>query len=65
MTWNEGSGSDEVMRFVKGFSTFDHFWNFAKGLIDSTDVLYFVSVTVFFAYLTLRSLESRRWRGRR
>jgi ABC-2 type transport system permease protein len=65
MTWNEGSGSDDVMRVVKGFSTFDHFWNFAKGLIDSTDVLYFVSVTIFFAYLTLRSLESRRWRGGR
>jgi ABC-2 type transport system permease protein len=65
MTWNEGSGSDEVMMVVKGLSTFDHFWNFAKGLIDSTDVLYFVFVTLFFAYLTLRSLESRRWRGRR
>lgn len=65
MSWNEASGSDEVMRVVKSFSTFDHFWNFAKGLIDSTDVLYYLFVIAFFTNLTLRSLESRRWRGRR
>ena len=64
MSWNEASGSDEVMQVVKGFSTFDHFWNFSKGLIDSTDVLYFLFVATFFGYLTLRSLESRHWRGR-
>ena len=65
MAWNEAAGSDQVMRVVKSFSTFDHFWNFSKGLIDSTDVLYYLFVTTFFATLTLRSLESRRWRGRR
>jgi ABC-2 type transport system permease protein len=64
MSWNEASGSDQVMRVVKGFSTFDHFWNFSKGLIDSTDVLYFLFVTIFFTNLALRSLESRHWRGR-
>ena len=64
MSWNEASGSDQVMRVVKGFSTFDHFWNFSKGLIDSTDVLYFLFVTIFFTNLTLRSLQSRHWRGR-
>ncbi len=64
-SWNEASGSEQVMRVVKGFSTFEHFSNFSKGLIDSTDVLYFLFVAVFFANLTLRSLESRRWRGRR
>jgi gliding motility-associated transport system permease protein len=65
VSWNEAAGSDQVMRIVNAFSTFDHFWNFSKGIIDSTDVLYFLCVAIFFAYLTLRSLESRRWRGRR
>lgn len=64
MSWNEASGSDQVMQIVKGFSTFDHFWNFAKGIIDSTDVLYYFLIIGFFTNLTLRSLESRRWRGR-
>jgi ABC-2 type transport system permease protein len=65
MSWNEASGSDEVMRIVKGLSTFDHFSNFTKGVIDSTDILYFLLFAAFFSTLTLRSLESRRWRGRR
>lgn len=65
MSWNEASGSDQVMRVVKAFSTFDHFWNFSKGLIDSTDVLYYLFVTAFFTNLTLWLLDSRRWRGRR
>ncbi len=65
MTWNEASGSDRVMRVIKGYSTFEHFTNFSKGVIDSTDVLYFVFVVGFFANVTLRSLESRRWRGKR
>ena len=64
MSWNEASGSDQVMQIVKAFSTFDHFWNFAKGIIDSTDVLYYFLIIAFFTNLTLRSLESRRWRGR-
>lgn len=65
MSWNEASGTDQVMQVVKALSTFDHFWNFAKGLIDSTDVLYYLLMTAFFTHLTLRSLESRRWRGKR
>jgi gliding motility-associated transport system permease protein len=65
MSWNEASGSDQVMQIVKAFSTFDHFWNFSKGLIDSTDILYYLLVATFFTNLTLRHLESRRWRGRR
>jgi ABC-2 type transport system permease protein len=65
MTWNEAAGSNDVMSVLKGYSTFDHFWNFSKGVIDSSDVLYYLFVISFFAILTLRSLESRRWRGRR
>ena len=64
MSWNEASGSDQVMRIVKGFSTFEHFTNFSKAIVDSTDILYYVFVSTFFTLLTLRSLESRRWRGR-
>jgi hypothetical protein len=64
ISWNEASGSDQVMRVVKAFSTFEHFTNFSKALIDSTDIFYYLFFSAFFANLTLRSLESRRWRGR-
>ena len=65
ISWNEASGSDQVMRVVKAFSTFDHFTNFSKAVIDSTDILYYLFFSAFFTHLTLRSMESRRWRGRR
>jgi len=39
-----------------------HFAEFLKGRIDLYDVVYFVSLTGFFLFLAVRSLESRKWR---
>ena len=39
-----------------------HFANFAKGTLDLNDTLYFVSIIVFFIFLTKTSLESSKWR---
>jgi ABC-2 type transport system permease protein len=40
-----------------------HLMNFAKGLIDTADLAYYLCFIFFFLFLTLRSLESKRWRG--
>jgi gliding motility-associated transport system permease protein len=40
-----------------------HHENFAKGVIETQDVAYFVLFTAFCLFLTLRSIESTRWRG--
>jgi ABC-2 type transport system permease protein len=40
-----------------------HFDTFAKGVLDSRDVLFYVLFTVFFLFLTLRQMGSYRWRG--
>ena len=39
-----------------------HFEDFAKGVIDTKHIVYFISLTTFFLFLTIRALESRRWR---
>lgn len=44
-------------------SLLEHFETFSKGIIDSRDVIYYLNVTVFCLFLTLRSLESNKWRG--
>ena len=44
-------------------SLLDHFDTFARGVLDTKDVLYYVDVTVLALFLTLRSLEARRWKG--
>ena len=44
-------------------SLLQHFDGFSKGLIDTQDVTYYLLMTSFFLFLTLRSLESTRWRN--
>ena len=39
-----------------------HFDDFDRGVIDTKHVAYYVIVTAFFLFLTIRALESRRWR---
>ena len=39
-----------------------HFDDFERGVIDTKDIIYFLSVTAFFLFLSVRALESRRWR---
>lgn len=38
-----------------------HFGNIARGVIDTRDVLYFLTVLGFMLYLTVVSLERRKW----
>lgn len=44
-------------------SATEHFQNFARGVINTNDVIYYLNLTVFSLFLTMRSLESKRWRG--
>ena len=39
-----------------------HFDDFERGIIDTKHIVYFLSVTAFFLFLSIRALESRRWR---
>ena len=54
--------------FEGGFSIFvqklgmqEHFRSLGRGLIDTRDVVYFLSLTGFFLLLTVISLERRKW----
>lgn len=63
--WNEAAVSPQVAVVLHHLSFFEHFYNFVRGVIDTKDIVYFLMFTFFFLFLTLRSLESRRWRGLR
>jgi len=39
----------------------NHFDSVGRGVLDSRDILYYLSVIGFFLFLNVRSLESRRW----
>jgi ABC-2 type transport system permease protein len=60
---------DKILMFVPDFMTsvveylgIDyHFGNIARGVIDSRDIIYFLSVLGFSLYLTVVALERRKW----
>ncbi len=45
-----------------GLSMNAHVADFSRGVIDTSSVVFFVSITAVFIFLTIRSLETRRWR---
>jgi ABC-2 type transport system permease protein len=63
LTWNEEVASQSIVRILLGLSMFDHFYNFARGVIDSQSVVFFVQFILLFLFLTWQSLAMRKWRG--
>ena len=45
-----------------GMSMNEHIVDFSRGVIDTSSVVFFLSLTAIFLFLTIRSLETRRWR---
>jgi ABC-2 type transport system permease protein len=45
------------------FSIIQHLDNFIRGVIDTKDLLYYVLFIFTCVFLTIRVLESKRWRG--
>lgn len=54
------SASGKVIAYL---SVMSHFESFAKGVLDSKDVIYYLSVIFFGLFLTKQSLEFLRWRA--
>ena len=50
-----------VAEIIKTLSLFARFDTFVNGVFDITAIVYFVSVMIFFLFLTVQSLEKRRY----
>lgn len=49
-------------QILQGVSLSGHFEDFSRGILDTNNVIYYLSVMAFFLFLTIRNVESRRWR---
>lgn len=49
-----------LVAFFDYFSAFSHFNSISRGIIDTRDLVYFVSLTAVFLVLTVRGLKSTR-----
>jgi len=43
------------------FSLSNYFPDFIRGIIDTRGIIYYLSITVLFLFLAMRSLENSRW----
>lgn len=47
---------------LAGFSLVDQMQDFTRGVVDTRPVVFHLSLTFLFLFLTLRAIESRRWK---
>ena len=60
----------QIIELQPGFQTdlfshislIQHMRDFTRGIIDVRQVVFYLSLTAFFLFLTDKSVESRRWR---
>lgn len=62
IAWPAETAGEIVGAVLKYVSLTEHFTEMVKGLIDTRDLVYFVTVIVLALFLTQRSVESIRWR---
>ena len=51
-----------VGEILSYFSLSQHFPGFVRGVVDTRDVVYYLSVTAIFLFLSVRSIETEKWR---
>jgi ABC-2 type transport system permease protein len=61
--WSADYAGGAWGRVLSHISLLEHFDSFGKGVLDTKDILYYVDFTIVALFLTLRSLETRRWKG--
>ena len=62
MSYSAAFVSADFGRVITYLSINEHIASLAKGVVDTEDVIYYLCFTALFLFLTLRSLESKRWR---
>src|SRR6266849_3896661 len=63
LEWVSGSESATWAQVLSYMSVVSHIDSFSKGVLDTKDAVYYVSLTLLGLFFTARSLESLRWRS--
>ncbi len=61
--WGAEFSTGRLRTVLQYLSMTEHLDGFSRGLIDTKDLVYYGSAIALALFLTLRSLESKRWRG--
>lgn len=63
ISWFGDSVGPTASSILSYLSITEHFDDFGKGIIDTKHVVFYLSFIVFGLFLTLKSVDSDRWRG--
>ena len=63
INWIADAGSSTTQTLLSYLSILVHFDDFSKGVIDTTHIAYYLSFITFSLFLTVKSVDSERWRG--
>jgi ABC-2 type transport system permease protein len=63
LSWMTDLAQTATAKVIAYMSVNSHYEPFAKGLIDTKDIVFYVTVIFLGLFLTTRSLESLRWRA--
>ena len=63
LDWVSAYDQSAWAKVVSYLSVVTHFEPFSKGVIDTKDVIFYLSMIFFGLFLTVRSVESLRWRS--
>jgi len=63
LNWTTSFGNTPVIQVLNYLSIVSHMDSFSRGVIDTKDLIYYVSMIFLGLFLTARSLESLRWRA--
>ena len=50
-----------LQKVFSAFSFIDRFYNFSSATLNLADIVYMLSIAAVFVFLTVRSVEQRRW----
>jgi ABC-2 type transport system permease protein len=63
ISWFGSISTGWVTDLTSYLSIIEHFDDFSKGVIDTTHVVYYLSLITFGLFLTAKSVDTARWRG--
>jgi len=61
--WFADSAGPTLSAILSYLSITQHFDDFGKGVIDTKHVVFYVSFIAFWLFLTVKSMDTERWRG--
>jgi len=61
--WGSAVSEGSVSQWLVALSPVAHYREFTAGILDLSHVVYFCFFSLYFLFLTLRSIETRNWKG--